>query len=638
MRWLLDLEANGLKPTKIWIIHGQDIDTGQETTFFPAKDGYEPFLSFASDVHAWIGHNILGYDLPVLYNLSGLKPVPCSDVCDTLILSRLLEFHREGGHSLDQYGKEQGIQKIEVNSWDEWNDLYIERCKTDVRINLGVFHRYEKYLHSDWWRQAIYLEHEKQVMCNELHSTGMFFDVPRARELLAEISGEVSALTTSLQEVFPPRSKLIREITPKETKHGTLSKVGLAWAGSDLTSFSSGAVFSRIYWEPFNPGSPTQRIDRLWEAGWKPTERTEGHKDFLKETRRRKLTNEEEERKKRFDRYGWKTSEENLSSLPAEAPVAARTLVRWLLLNSRRNKLEKEWLANVGEDGRIHGTYNGHGTWTGRCTHTNPNMGNIPSFNPKLPETTPYSDRLRSLFGSGPERYLVGVDAEGIQLRILAHYLNDEEYTHALVNGDKRKATDPHSINASVIGPTCQSRDDAKTFIYAWILDAGIGRVAEIFRCSYPEAKEAIQRVINRWPKMQWVKDKLVPADAGRGYFEGIDGRFIKIPGEDFETKAHYTLAGYLQSAEQIIMNTAWQIAKPALIQTRIPFRLVNYVYDEFQVEVPRDMDQALKVAKITADAIRLSGEKFSLRCPMSGSYINSHGDLAIGDNWSVTH
>lgn len=637
MRFCFDIECNGLQPTKIWIIHGQDISNAKEYTFFPDKDGYEPFLSFAANVHAWIGHNILGYDLPVLYNLAGLEPVPVSNCIDTLILSRLLEFHREGGHSLDQYGKEINIPKIEVNSWDEWNDLYIERCRTDVRINLGVFKRYEKYLSSDRWRQAIRLEHEKQIMCNELHDTGMFFDVPRARELLAEISGEVSALTTSLQEVFPPRTKLIREITPKETKHGTISKVGLGFSGIDLTVYSPGASFSRIEWVPFNPGSPSQRIDRLWEAGWRPTERTEGHKDFLKDTRRRKLTDEEEERKKRFDRYGWKTSEENLNSLSGDAPGAARTLVRWMLLRSRASKLEKEWLNNVQGD-RIHGTYNGHGTWPGRCTHTNPNMGNIPSFNAKLPETTPYSDRLRSLFGSGPERYLVGVDAEGIQLRILAHYLNDEEYTHALVAGDKKKGTDPHSINQRVIGETCRSRDDAKTFIYAWILDAGVGRVSEIFRCSYPEAKEAIQRVINRWPKMQWVKDKLVPADAGRGYFEGIDGRFVKIPGEDFETKQHYTLAGYLQSAEQIIMNTAWQIAKPALLQTRIPFRLVNFVHDEFQVEVPRDTDQALTVAKITADAIRLSGERFSLRCPMAGSYINSHGDLAIGDNWSQTH
>lgn len=629
MRFLFDLEANGLTPTKIWIIHGQDISNSKEYTFFPDKDGYEPFLSFAANVHAWIGHNILGYDLPVLRDLAGLGPVPVGDTVDTLILSRLLEFHREGGHSLDQYGKELGIPKLEVNSWDEWNDVFIERCRTDVRINLGVFQRYEKYLSSDRWGQAIRLEHEKQEMCNELHSVGMFFDVPRARELLAEISGEVSTLTASLQTAFPPRSKLIREITPKETKHGTLSKVGLAWAGPDLTVYNPGAVFSHIQWESFNPGSPSQRIDRLWEAGWRPTERTEGHKDFLKETRRRKLTDEEEARKKRFDRYGWKTSEENLNSLSGDAPEAARTLVRWMLLRSRASKLEKEWLNNVQGD-RIHGTYNGLGTWTGRCTHTNPNMGNIPSFNAKLPETTPYSDRLRSLFGSGPERYLVGVDAEGIQLRILAHYLNDPDFTHSLVTGRKEDGTDPHSVHQKVMGEVCKSRDSAKTYLYAFILDAGVGRVAEILQCSYPEAKEAIRKILDFRPRMSYVKEKIVPADAARGYFEGLDGRYVKIPGEDYETKQHYTLAGYLQSGEQIIMARSYLIWKEELRRRRIPYLFVNYCHDEFLTEA-ETMEQAQEILEIQKKAITMSGEFYRLNCPMGGAGF-------IGKNWHEVH
>lgn len=271
-------------------------------------------------------------------------------------------------------------------------------------------------------------------------------------------------------------------------------------------------------------------------------------------------------------------------------------------------------------------------------SHDNPNMGNVPKYNAKRPDTTPYSDRMRALWKAAPERYLIGVDAESIQLRVLAHYIDDYEFTQSLLVGKKEDKTDPHSVNQRALGEACTSRDDAKTFIYAWVLGASEGKVAEILKCSRQSAAASVKNFLDRYDKLCYVKDKIVPQDAYNKYFIGFDGRAVKIPGEDQSSREHFALAGYLQSGEAIIMKRATQIWIPKLQSLSIPFKFVNFVHDEFQLEVPRDMTLATHVAQIVADSIRQVGEDLNLRCPMKGSILNAHDKLAIGDNWLQTH
>jgi len=66
-------------------------------------------------------------------------------------------------------------------------------------------------------------------------------------------------------------------------------------------------------------------------------------------------------------------------------------------------------------------------------------------------------------------------------------------------------------------------------------------------------------------------------------------------------------------------------------------FKFVNMVHDEWQTEVPDDMDLALHIAKVQADSLRIVGEELGLKCPLAGSYWNDHG-LTIGKTWYVTH
>jgi DNA polymerase I-like protein with 3'-5' exonuclease and polymerase domains len=335
--------------------------------------------------------------------------------------------------------------------------------------------------------------------------------------------------------------------------------------------------------------------------------------------------------------YGWMTDEENLNTLPDTAPASAHKLARFMLLASRSSMLQT-WLENVRDDGRIHGDFNHILPWTHRMSHANPNMGNIPSYDAKQPHKTPYGDKMRALWRCDYGRYLVGVDAESIQLRIFGHYINDPAFIKALIAGKKEDGSDPHSLNQKALGDICKSRDDAKTFIYAWLLGAGIAKVAQILGCSRDEAEIACDNFLRFYPGLKRLKDDVIPADATAGYFRGFDGRFVRIFGEDYSSRCHFALAGYLQCGEAVIMKRACQLWYPKLESEKVPFWFVNFVHDEFQIETVRDMEVAKYVAETVADSIRQVGVDLGLLCPMAGSVLNGHGKLAVGDNWMATH
>lgn len=160
--------------------------------------------------------------------------------------------------------------------------------------------------------------------------------------------------------------------------------------------------------------------------------------------------------------------------------------------------------------------------------------------------------------------------------------------------------------------------------------------------CDLRTAKAAVEQFIEYYPGLKALKKGVIPADAKKGYFQGFDGRWVRIVGEDQRSREHFCLAGYLQNGETTVMKHATMIWYPKLRQLEVEldrqiFRMVNFVHDEWQTEVP-DYDTGRIVGEIQADAIRVAGEKLKLRCPMAGSVLSGHGGLAIGRNWLETH
>lgn len=644
MKVVIDIEANALhNPTKIWLIVCKDIDSGQYTIF--RKSGVAEFADWAKNVKLFIGHNFIGYDGPVLRDLLGAD-VDVSKVIDTLIVSKLVDYPRQG-HSVEDYGKEFGLPKGAHTDFSRWTQELEDYCIRDVDITERIYRKYQRYINNSKRQTSIRLEQEFQLVCNDLEKNGFAFNTAKASTLLNKVQTELATLDADILSAFPPREVLIREFTPRATKYGTISKTSVPrslWG--NIADYEVGTTYRHTKSEPFNPSSHKQIIQTLNEAGWKPTDKTKTHIDTERQLGkfRGRLNDEERltqrsltDKLEQLKVSGWKVNETNLETLPASAPSPAKMLAKRILLESRRRTLT-EWLALTrAEDGRIHGKFYGIGAWTHRMAHQNPNTANIPNEFDTAGKKKLYGKELRSLWCAPKNRLLVGCDAEGIQLRIFAHYIDDPEFTDALVKGKKDDKTDPHSLNQRILGSACRSRAAAKRFIYALLLGAGMGKLSEILGASNDETEEALGRLLTRYTGWATLKENVFPKDAHRGWFEGLDGRAVRIPGESESSRRHLAMSGYLQNGEAVCMKLATLKWWPKLHE--YDARIVNFVHDEWQVECPNNMEVALKIAKMMADSLTEVGNDLGLKCPLAGSYWNDDlKDYTIAKNWSMTH
>lgn len=755
MKVVIDVEANSLvSPTHIWVIVCKDVDSGELHIFRKVTEDEterKRFTDFAQKVDCWIGHNILEYDGPVLadllrvrlHNGGDLDDTPVyPQAIDTLIVSRLVDYSRDGGHSIEQYGLEFGYPKIKFNDFKQYSQEMEDYCVRDVEICEKVYRRYRNVLTNPSWVSSLELEHAFQLIVNELHNNGFRFNSVRATRLLEEVSKELEVLDKEILVAFPPREVVIREFVPKLTKHGTISRTSIPRSlHSDIHLYEAGRSYKHTKLVEFNPSSHKQIIAVLNEAGWKPVDKTKTHIDTLREVSRLKRSRDRDEafdltlnraimKLQSLESVGWKVNENNLTTLPETAPAPARTLARRILLESRRRtltewlslvwlsikvekknikesmdiltgdkKLEKEsttssltdlpsksiiaWLKREGInatsaeesdhswlitimpreklagysvvdvihalDGlkaknfqykiiseRIKGKFQGIGAWTHRMAHQKPNTANIPNEFDQQGRKKLLGKEMRSLWCAPRNRLLVGVDAEGIQLRIFAHYIDDKEFTDALVNGRKSDKTDPHSLNQRILGSVCRTRQAAKRFVYALLLGGGIGKLGEILEVSQHEAEAALERLMGRYQGFTYLKESVLPSDGRRGYFVGLDGRHVRLPAETPSGRAHLAMSGYLQNGEALVIKRAAIRFKPLLPRGCF---LVNLVHDEYQIEVPNDMSIAIECAKIVADSIRIAGEDLKLKCPLAGSYWNDDlEDYTIATNWAYTH
>ncbi len=642
LKVICDAEFDSLTPTILWCVVCKEVETGEVHVFrYDVDKDFKEFSKFARVVTGWVGHNLLSFDVPALSRLAtGLHwladKASYPYITDSLVLSRLIHAARPGGHSMENIGKGYGLVKKPIVEYDRADliDEYVERCISDVEINYAFYKKeLERFVEDPSWQQAIQLEHDLAIICQEITDNGFVFDKPRAELMLEEITRRLDNLTQEIRGSVGPVVEVERTVTLRRKKDGTPDSrtstlVDLYNFPSD---FNHGAEFEITAARQFNPGSPKDRIRLLNDAGWRPVIKTKTHQQAERTYRRKgfkNLTEKDEARWEKLKVSGWVVNEENLKTLPKDAPTGAVKLAEWLTLEGRRADLA-EWLGQYNETtGRIHSKVSHIGSWTHRCAHYDPNCANIFSaFHGEV--TGPvdavkdmYDAQLRSLWGA--DGYLVGTDAEGIQIRVLAHLMGDEEYIDAVANGRKEDETDIHNVNKRALALGHLIRDDAKTFIYAWLLGAGTGKVASILKCSSSLARNAVSSFIKRYPGLDALKNEQIPREARRGYFDGLDGRKVVCDSE------HHMLAGHLQNGEKIIMATANVLWKKELKALGVRYRQVNFVHDEWQTETPT-LEEAEVIKREQENSIVVAGRVLGLRCPLAGQGI-------IGRNWLETH
>ena len=572
-RLIFDIETNGLAPTKVWVIVTKDIDSGVMSTYVEGQ--WAEFNKAIAQAQEVIGHNIIGYDIPACERLlktdfSGPK------VTDTLVMSRLANPQRDG-HSLAYWGEQLGYPKGDYEDWSQYTPEMVEYCKQDVRVNEQVYQRLIHELDS-FGTECVTLEHSVQNIIQKQVRNGWLLDQPKARDLVAELKEKAYEIEENVLQVFLPLPTFIKEIVPKIKKDGSTSIVGLKFLGDRWEEV--GGSFSRIDWPVFNLGSRQQIGRYLKHFGWKPKVFTEtGHaivsEDVLK----------------------------NVKGIPEAELIASYLLV------GKRIAQVSSWLEAANEDtGRVHGYVNTNGAVTGRMTHSKPNLAQVPSSG------SLYGPECRSCWIVAKGYNLVGIDASGLELRMLAHYMDDAEYTETILTGDI------HTANQKAAG--LATRNQAKTFIYAYLYGAGDEKIGSIVGGGRAKGKKLKESFLKATPALAELKAN-VAQSASKGYITGLDGRKVFIRSE------HAALNSLLQSAGALVMKQALVLLDKYSKLWKLDYRFVGNVHDEFQVEVREA--QAERFGALAASCIEAAGIHFKMRCPLAG-------DFKVGNSWAETH
>jgi DNA polymerase I len=576
MRIALDIETN-MAHDQIWLCVTQDIDTG-EVKVWKAQTGLWDYLKDATLIAA---HNGCSFDFPILNKLWKTK-IGLKQAYDTLIVSRLLEPTRDGGHSLDAWGKTLGVAKLDYKATWQWMmnrreeydgecfDKPIESllefyCCRDVSVLSILFHSLCSSLESSGFSMdSVLLEHSVASIIHKQEKNGFKLDVVHATCLLAELKGKMSAINDRMQEEYPPY-----EVERISEKTGKLLKPELV---------------------VFNPASRQQIAEKLIALGWKPkkfTEPTASHPE------------------------GQAIVDE--STLAGLKWPLAQFVAEYMMLGKRIAQIES-WLEVLGVNGRVHGRVITNGAVTGRMTHMKPNMAQIPNSG------SPYGPECRQCWTVEEGNVLVGCDASGLELRMLAHYMKDEKYVKTVTEGSSKDGTDVHTVNQKAAG--LQTRDQAKTFIYAFLYGAGPAKIGSIVGGSSTAGQKLINAFLKGTPALQRLRDK-VSVYAGKGFVPGLDGRKIWVRSE------HAALNSLLQGAGAIVMKKALVIFDSKIKENKWDIKLVANVHDEIQFECKPDI--AEEAGKVCVQSIRDAGVAYNLRCPLDGEY-------KIGRNWRETH
>jgi DNA polymerase-1 len=570
MRCIWDIETDGLKPTVIWCLCA--IKDGEMYTLeMPTKEMVEELFS---DVTEHVGHNIINYDIPAIERLLGVNVT--GDVTDTLVLSRLYNPQLDGGHSLDAWGQRLKFPKGDYNDWTALTPEMLEYCKQDVRVTEQTLAFLEKAL-EPFGDTSIDLEHRVQCAINKQITNGWLLDQRKAFDLIAELKEKQNEVKEQVQQAFTPLPTFVKEIVPKFKKDGNLSTVGLKFLGDEWQNVAG--PFSRIDWPEFNLASRQQIGRYLKLFGWKPDKFTDNGQAIVDE----------------------KTLE-TVTDIPE-----AQLIAEYLMVQKRIAQVQS-WLDAVEDDGRVHGQVNAIGAVTGRMTHSSPNMAQVPAVG------VPYGADCRACWIVPKGRKLVGVDASGLELRMLAHYMGDEEYTNEILNGDI------HTTNQRNAGlPT---RNQAKTFIYAFLYGAGDSKIGSIVDGSPRDGARLRQSFLQNTPALADLRERVSIASQ-RGHLRGLDGRCLHIRSE------HSALNTLLQSAGAVVMKKALAIFTEYAPKWKLTYKLLGSIHDEYQIEA---LDhQASKVGWLMVESIKAAGIAFDLKCPLDGEY-------KIGNNWAETH
>lgn len=591
--YIFDIETRGFLdglngPDDLFIITAINLDTGERLAARPHE--CEALARELYEAKSLIGHNIFSFDLPALQATLGWwdRLEDPRDV-DTMINTRVIWSHLKemdfallegnpdyipkkliGSHSLKAWGLRLGVLKDDYEGgFDAFNEEMFEYAKQDVEVTLAL---HEHCMAQQYPKSALDLEQGVARLMARQERTGFCFDEQSAEKLLRDLMAEQAEVQERLQAAFPPW----------EIKTPFLPK-----ANNKTRGYVKGEWTYKVKEVVFNPTSRDHIADRLKAIhGWKSKASTAGGKPKVDET--------------------------ILEALPYPE---AKLLAYNFTLDKRLGQLAngpQAWLKKVKDDKRIHGRVITNGAVTGRATHSQPNVAQVPG------NRAPFGERCRRLFVAPHGRVLVGSDASGLELRCLAHYCapyDKGQYVDIVLNGDI------HTVNQQAAGlPT---RDNAKTFIYALLYGSGAAKLGSIIGKGAEAGQKLKDTFFEKTPGIAELVEEVAEKVVKRGWLKGLDDRrlYIRSP--------HAALNTLLQSAGAIVCKQ-WLLEMDKLFQERkLDVQFHAWVHDEVQLSCPPEEAEA--VGQACQDAMRLVQQHFKFRCQLDT-------DFNVGSSWAETH
>jgi len=610
-----DLETNGLIPqvSEIWMLVMQDVETKEIFTFTDHDEDYPSLdegLQKLSEADLIAGHNIIGYDLPVLKRLKGWEPQPSQKIWDTFLMSQYCRYVRQHRHGLAGWGEFFKYPKGDYNDWSHYNQDMLTYCIQDVTLNTKVYERLVKEARAQAKNQPLFmqglkLEHDFASVNAEITAKGWVFDMRGARKLQRELKWRMEAIEDDLE---PKLGKVCvmkgtKEVDKLVKKNGEYYKSVTDWFNIEIgTRASSGYVigpFSRVEFNEVRLGQMIEVKKYLMDIGWKPDDYTV-----------KKINN-------RWVNQSPKLTESSLEPLGQ----VGQMIGSYYMMRNRLATVEA-WMESVKEwgDKRLHGDMFTIGTPSFRCRHRG--IVNIPGVH------APYGKELRSLLTCEKGMKLIGADSAGNQARGLAHYVGDPDMTAMICEGEEDDGTDFHTRNAKIVGTT---RKLAKNFLYAYLFGAGDAKLGETIngKRSPQQGKVARAKFDGAFPKLAELKSKLskefnhTKMKVGTGFITGADGRRVIVGSE------HQLLNYLLQTLEGITCKAAlvhqYKRIKELGIEDTYP---ILFYHDETAWVTPTKHAQT--VLDISVEGFREAPKTVGVEC--------MDGAGKIGTNYAEIH
>lgn len=699
-----DVESNGLldKITKIWVIAATSLD-GEKQWVFTDQDcgehhvdgNLEDGVKFLMSQDKIVCHNQAGYDYHVFEkfypHLWNRKKMPFSKVWDTFVQSKCQHFDRpfikgvKSNHSLQYYGEKFGFPKPPIEDWTYWDAEKLNRVLVDIEINRRA------YLFLNKEAEAVSLDFTTQIRRTQMAQywyakqelTGTYGDKELMLKYVDELDTEIEKLALEIEPKLPmkvkpkapkctwtdirdkwegffrkvPRTERDAEGKPIKPAYMPTTKIFVKSGNYDRHTANHFGIdtdpeanselkvvgpYTKFDIEGSKMSQHAQVKEYLLANGWKPTQWNyqKNEDGSLARDSRRNLIKKSP-----------KLTEDSFDSIKGD--VGNKIALYNTLVHRRRTfKNEKNdskgWVNQLRkEDSRIPAGALAWQTGTGRAAQFG--IVNVPS------PAAVFGAPMREVWKASDGKIMISVDMDSAQMRLLANYMGDDEYTKAVLEGEEFDAdhnylgTDAHTVNAKAFGTLpedlwaearetqdkeliaqCSSiRKTGKNGFYALLFGAGDEKLAntlkvsggskrgaeikESFRSKLAKAGELQDKLISQWKSNGFRKG---------GYIEVCGNTWVWCPSE------HKLLNYLLMGSEGVLQNQAICWANMQMEKRKLQGNQLLSIHDELTFEFPIEEEDAGKV--LLTEMYGKASEQVGLDVLVTGTAMSGKSWLEI--------